>query len=173
MEYKFKKLHLSSVKERRTSRVGEWTHSDIFGCACEDLYFGARYAVCFVDDFSKYVMVLPMLNRTTASLRRAFCVYVSRMAVFGHIVAGLQYDGAQEYVSAEHSDFLDELAVEHIATCRYRSAQNGTAEAVWGVHFPRVRTALSLAMGELTPYTKRFWLLYLMYSANVVSELAC
>ena len=122
MEYKFKKLHLSSVKERRTSRVGEWTHSDIFGCACEDLYFGARYAVCFVDDFSKYVMVLPMLNRTTASLRRAFCVYVSRMAVFGHIVAGLQYDGAQEYVSAEHSDFLDELAVEHIATCRYPAA---------------------------------------------------
>ena len=43
------------------TRVGQLTHIDVHGPYAEDIYFGARYDICFCDDFSnvRYVMSIP------------------------------------------------------------------------------------------------------------------
>ena len=101
------------------------------------------YAVAFVDEFSKFKVVIFCRDRTAPTLMAAYRAYVGEMRSYGVFTFGtLQSDQGPEYVAHEAFDFCDEHAVNRLLSVRYTPQQNGAAEAVFGVYIPRARAAL-------------------------------
>jgi transposase InsO family protein len=136
--------------------AGQFTHCDTWGPFSEAFYYrGCRYAIAFVDGYSRFKVVVFTRDRTASTLLAAYRQYVAVMRSYGVSVFGtLQSDQGPEYVSEEAFDFCDEHAINRLLSVRYTAPQNGTAEAVFGVYVPRTRAILRAAGME-----KRFWAL--------------
>ena len=80
-------------------RVGQLTHIDVHGPYAEDSYFGARYDICFVDDFTNTRFIASIPDRVWATQQRAFLKYSAFINFFSGFtvnIAGCQFDNAPE-----------------------------------------------------------------------------
>lgn len=139
------------------------THSDWIGPLAEDLYFKCRYAVCFVDDKSRFKWVFFTRDRTFDSFQVCFSAWCSKLAQYGFSVSGLTTDQGPELVSHDAFDFMDEWAVLRALSCRYRQSQDGVAESVWRVAFMGVRASLNSCVSD-RQLKRRLWALALHHS---------
>ena len=149
--------------------IGATTHSDWVGPLVEDLYFGCRYACCFVDDKSRFKWVFFTKDRTWESYQMCFSGWCAILAKYGFTVASLLTDQGPELVSADAFDFMDTHAIERALSCRYRQAQDGVAESVWRVAFADVRASVN---STITPklLRRRMWALALHQRVNIIGN---
>ena len=117
----------------RTTCAGQKTHTDTWGPFMSALYYkGCRYVIGFTDDFSRVKFAVFAVDRTTATLKEAFLLYVAFMRTLGVTVfTEWMSDGGPEYVSHDAFDFCDEHALHRLVSVRYSPQQNGVAESLF------------------------------------------
>ncbi|KAI4312513.1 hypothetical protein MLD38_037320 [Melastoma candidum] len=97
-------------------------HSDVFGPV-----FGCRYMVTFIDDYSRYVWVYFMKEKSEALQKfkefknKAECDLQTK-------VRCLRTDNGGEYTSNEFAEYLKESKIRRQLTCPHTPQQNGVAE---------------------------------------------
>ncbi|KAE8706377.1 hypothetical protein F3Y22_tig00110393pilonHSYRG00025 [Hibiscus syriacus] len=105
----------------------ELVHSDVFGPVKQQSISGMRYMVTFIDDFSRYVWVFFMKEKSdTFSKFKEF-----RDSAEGEVVKKiccLRTDNGGEYRSNNFSQYLRECRIRHQYTCANTLQQNGVAE---------------------------------------------
>ena len=105
----------------------ELIHSDVFGPIKQASIGGMKYMVTFIDDFSRYVWVYFMKEKSeTLSKFKEFKKVAE--AEVSKRVRSLRTDNGGEYTSDEFSDFLREYRIRHQFTCASTPQQNGVAE---------------------------------------------
>lgn len=105
----------------------ELVHSDVFGPIKQPSIGGMQYMVTFIDDFSRYVWVFFMKEKSdTFSKFKEF-----RESIEGEVekkIRCLRTDNGGEYSSIEFSQYLRECRIRHQYTCANTPQQNGVAE---------------------------------------------
>ncbi|KAE8699425.1 hypothetical protein F3Y22_tig00110578pilonHSYRG00054 [Hibiscus syriacus] len=105
----------------------ELVHSDVFGPVKQQSISGMRYMVTFIDDFSRYVWVFFMKEKSdTFSKFKEF--RDSAEGEVGKKICCLRTDNGGEYRSNEFSQYLRECRIRHQYTCANTPQQNGVAE---------------------------------------------
>jgi hypothetical protein len=153
------------------TRIGQLTHIDVHGPYAEDIFFGARYDVCFCDDFSNVRFVMSIPDRVWATQQQAFLKYNAFINFYSGSsvnVAGCQFDNAPEYEGVESEEFCDDAAIQRLFSVRYRPAQHGKAESTWRIYYPRVRACLNRAMPP--EKGRRFRALAMQHLVNYVGN---
>ncbi|KAE8667231.1 tir-nbs resistance protein [Hibiscus syriacus] len=105
----------------------ELVHSDVFRPVKQQSISGMRYMVTFIDDFSRYVWVFFMKEKSdTFSKFKEF-----RDSAEGEVenkICFLRTDNGEEYRSNEFSQYLRKCRIRHQYTCTNTPQQNGVAE---------------------------------------------
>ncbi|KAE8665979.1 tir-nbs resistance protein [Hibiscus syriacus] len=105
----------------------ELVHSDVFRPVKQQSISGMRYMVAFIDDFSRYVWVFFMKEKSdTFSKFKEF--RDSAEGEVGKKICYLRTDNRGEYRSSEFSQYLRECRIRHQYTCANTPQQNGVAE---------------------------------------------
>ena len=105
----------------------ELIHSDVFGPIKQISIGGMRYMVTFIDDFSRYVWVYFVKEKSEA---------FTKFKVFNEKIKGelimksqcLRTDNGREYLSNEFTIYLKEHKIRRRLTCLNTLQQNGVAE---------------------------------------------
>lgn len=124
-------------------------HGDVWGPAPELSFYGDRYFVIFVDDFSRYCWLFPIKKKSdVCSVFINFHKLVERQ--FQTPLLEFQSDWGGEFRTVHN--YLKEQGVHHRITCPHTHQQNGTVER-------KIRhvvdTCLALLAHSSVP--KRFW----------------
>ncbi|KAM2723556.1 hypothetical protein EV1_026500 [Malus domestica] len=105
----------------------ELVHSDVFGPVKQLSIGGMRYMVTFIDDFSRYVWVFFVKEKSdTFSKFKEF--RESAEGEVGKKIRCLRTDNGGEYSSREFSQYLRECRIRHQYICANTPQQNGVAE---------------------------------------------
>ena len=105
----------------------ELVHSDVFGPVKQQSISGMRYMVTFIDDFSRYVWVFFMKEKSdTFSKFKEF--RESAEGEVGKKIRCLRTDNGGEYSSSGFSQYLRECRIRHQYTCANTPQQNGVAK---------------------------------------------
>ncbi|KAL0402266.1 UNVERIFIED_CONTAM: Retrovirus-related Pol polyprotein from transposon RE2 [Sesamum latifolium] len=105
----------------------ELIHSDVFGPVRQASIGGMKYMVTFIDDFSRYVWVYFMKNKSE-TLTKFKEFKKSAEAEIGRGVRCLRTDNGGEYTSDEFLDFIREAKIRQQFTCPNTPQQNGVSE---------------------------------------------
>ncbi|KAL5753796.1 hypothetical protein ACOSP7_022016 [Xanthoceras sorbifolium] len=143
----------------------ELVHSDVFGPVKQPSIGGMRYMVTFIDDFSRYVWVFFMKEKSET---------FSKFKEFKEVVEGevekkircLRTDNGGEYSSGEFSQYLRECQIRHQYTCANTPQQNGVAERK-NRHLAEV--CRSMLHAKNIP--GRFWAEAMRTAAHVINKL--
>ena len=100
-------------------------YSDVCGPAPITSHFGYPYYVIFVDDYSKYIWLFPMKNKSDVfSIFYDFHIKAERQ--FSTKLQSLQSDWGGEYQAL--TAYLKNHGIIHTISCPYILEQNGTSE---------------------------------------------
>lgn len=123
------KAHQLPYEESKWKAKGplELIHSDVFGPVKQASLSGMKYMVTFIDDFSRYMWVYFMKEKSeTFSKFKEF--KEMKEAEVDKRIRCLRTDNGGEYTSDEFFYFLRECRVRHQFTCANTPQQNGVAE---------------------------------------------
>ncbi|KAM2961779.1 hypothetical protein FF1_031321 [Malus domestica] len=155
------------VKETRASSMFDKVHSDIWGPAPVKSLEGFRYYVSFVDEFSRFVWIFPIINKSDV-----FSVFVKFFAFvttqFNSVIKCLQTDGGSEYMSNRFQSFLALKGTAHSISCPYTPQQNGLAERK---HRHIVETAITLLTEAAVPL--QFWNYACNHAVFLINRMPC
>lgn len=122
------KMHRLPFKPRknRASSVGEIIHSDVNGPMETTSLGGAKYYVCFKDDFSKYrrIFFLQRKNEVINALKD----FLAEAENLGHSIKNFRCDGGLEFNNEAVKKVLAQKGIELNVTTPYSPEQNGAAE---------------------------------------------
>ena len=122
------KMHRLPFKQRidRSVTVGEIIHADVLGPLETTWMDGARYYVCFKDDYSKFrrLFFLKHKNEVCKSLEQ----FSNETQTNGHSVKRLGCDGGKEFDNKDFAKVLARRGIEHLIGPPYTPQQNGAAE---------------------------------------------
>jgi hypothetical protein len=124
---KFSRQPLKTGRHR-ASRIGELTHSDVWGPISTTSLGGARYFVTFKDDFSGYITIYFMKkkNEVPALIRLYHAMLLNET---GYYMLTLRSDnGKGEYVNKENAEWFSQQGIRHETSAPHTPEQNGSAE---------------------------------------------
>ena len=134
-----------------TSDVLEMIHTDVCGPMNIGSIGGSKYFVTFIDDFSRYVCVYYLKQKSEVLSK--FKEFVNVMTnITGKRVKVLRSDNGGEYCSNDFSEYLKQQGIKHETTVPYNPAQNGLAERM---NRTIVESARSMIHHANVP--KEFW----------------
>lgn len=107
-------------------KPGDLVHSDVCGPMQEDSFRGARYFVCFKDEFSKYRDVYFMKKKSEVA-DKLKC-FLAKAKTAGHAVKELLTDGGGEFDNHEVQQITVNSGLNHRIVMPYTPEQNGSAE---------------------------------------------
>ena len=132
----------SNSEIRRSKRVLELIHSDVCGPVPQVGIHGERYFVSFVDDFSRFTVVYPMITKVEVLDR--FMEYEAFVtAKFGQCISRLRCDNGGEYVGREFKNFCKVKGIQIEWTVPYSPEQNGVSERMNRTLVEKVRSMIS------------------------------
>ena len=83
----------------------ELVHTDVFGKVRHPSISDMRYKITFIDDFSRYVWVYSMKEKSEALEKfKEFCT--DTKSLVGHQIQCLRTDNGGEYTSDEYNKYL-------------------------------------------------------------------
>ena len=136
---KFRKSYPGSLTKAKT--VGH-LHADVKGMIQDQSERGARYYLVIVDEYSRYVHTVPMVNKSEASEKvLQFVTWFERQT--GSPVRSFYTDGGREFNHARTT--LEARGVELGGSTAYTPQSNGLAERHVGIILTAARAALHQA----------------------------
>ena len=106
------------VKQSRATFLFEKIHTDVWGPSPKLSVQGYRYYISFVDEYSRFLWIFPMNNKS-----QAFDIFVRFYAFvlnqFNVTVKCLQSDGGGEFLSKTFINFLENKGISHMISCPY------------------------------------------------------
>ncbi|KAM1541869.1 hypothetical protein ACFX15_011235 [Malus domestica] len=153
------------VKQSSVTFLFERVHSDVWGPSPKVSIEGYRYYISFIDEFSRFLWIFPLVNKSEAvSAFIKFHAFVSNQ--FNTAIKCLQTDGGGEYMSKVFGDFLESKGIVHRISCPYTPQQNGISERK---HRHLVETALTLmSEANLSP---SFWYHACSYASFLINRM--
>lgn len=133
----------------RSRRIGELIHCDIGGPITPETLNGERYYVTIIDDYSHFVEVYPLKQKSDA--KEHIIKYINRMKNKRKNVLRLRTDNGGEFLGGLKR-FCEEEGIKQEFTCSYTPQQNGVAERMNLTLLDRVR-----ALFEETGLPKYLW----------------
>ncbi|BFG24560.1 hypothetical protein CerSpe_108340 [Prunus speciosa] len=114
-------------KEKRSTGVLDYIHSDVWGPAPVKLLDGARYYVTFLDDFSRKVWVYFMKEKSDVFTK--FKVWKAEVEnLTGRKIKVLRSDNGGEYKDSKFLEFCKSEGIKRHFTVKKTPQQNGAAE---------------------------------------------
>jgi transposase InsO family protein len=124
------KMHRIPVPKQSSNRMTqplELIHSDVCGPMNTDSIGGSKYILTFTDDYTRYVTVNFLKNKS--EVYEKFQEYVSMVENFtGLKVKTLRTDNGGEYVSNDFSKYCVNKGIVHQYSNPYTPEQNGVSE---------------------------------------------
>ncbi|PKU81762.1 Retrovirus-related Pol polyprotein from transposon TNT 1-94 [Dendrobium catenatum] len=116
-----------SLSVSTTTSPFELVHSDVWGPCPTISSQGFRYFVSFIDDFTKFCWVFPLIQKSEVTSK---FILFSKMVncQFSTTLKTIRTDGGGEYLNRSFQSFCQSLGINHQYTCPYTPAQNGVAE---------------------------------------------
>nr|CAD1834390.1 unnamed protein product [Ananas comosus var. bracteatus] len=143
----------------------ELVHSDVFGPVKQSSISGMRYMVTFIVDFSRYVWVYFIKEKS--EVLQKFKEFKEKVeSQTGHKIRCLRMDNGGEYTSTEFSAYLQECKIKRQLTCPRTPQQNGIAERK-NRHL--AETSRSMLHAKNVP--GRFWAECMRTAAHVINRL--
>ncbi|PKU81153.1 Retrovirus-related Pol polyprotein from transposon TNT 1-94 [Dendrobium catenatum] len=113
--------------DNKSSFSFELIHSDVWGPSQTISNYGYRYYVSFIDDFSRYTWIYPLMQKSDVFYKfLEFQKMVERQ--FQTHIRKLRTDGGGEFINNKFKTHLKSQGIIHQFTCPYTPAQNGVAE---------------------------------------------
>jgi len=126
---------------------------------------GCRFYVIFVDDFSRFTWLYPLINKSEVfSYFVKFKLLVEKQ--FSTSIKQFQTDNGGEYTSTQFKHFLEKHGILHRRTCPHTSQQNGVAERK---HRHIVEMGLTLLAQSGLP--TKFWVESFLTSTYLINRL--
>ncbi|PKU63556.1 Retrovirus-related Pol polyprotein from transposon TNT 1-94 [Dendrobium catenatum] len=120
------RLH-SSLSQSVTNNLFALVHSDIWGPFSIPSSHGFRYYISFIDDFSKFTWIYPIINKSEAfSKFIEFQKSVERQ--FSCNIKIIRTDNGGEYMNYKFKTYCASTGIDHQSTCPHSPSQNGVAE---------------------------------------------
>ena len=146
------KMHrLSFTNGRRTTCIiGEIIHCDVCGPMSYTSIDNERYFIIFKDDFSGFLAVYFMKNKSEAfSYYRLFAALVKNQT--GLDILTFRSDGGGEFKNNAFGEHFRQKGVKHETSCAYTPSQNGVSERT-------NRTVMEAARSMLHSSNASLWL---------------
>lgn len=154
----------SARKGKRSSRVLEIVHSDVCGPISPDGANGERYFVTFIDDWSHFLMVFPMVPKDEVFDRfTKYEAYVT--AKFGVMISRLRCDNGSEYKNKVFVDFCERKGIRMECTVPYTPEQNFAIERMNRTVVERGRAIL-----ENAAIDRSFWVQAIQTAAYLTNR---
>ena len=136
--------------ERRAVKPLELVHSDVLGPVEPITSEGHRYAVSFIDDYSRLMKIYTM-PRKSDTLDK-FCLYRQEMENENKKVGTLRSDNGGEYTSKQFNEYCTTNGIRREFTIPETPEQNGVSERNW-------RTIMNMARAMLkgTDLARHWW----------------
>ncbi|GMI77806.1 hypothetical protein HRI_001449800 [Hibiscus trionum] len=163
----FGKAHQLPFKEseHQSQTPLELIHSDVFGPVKQISLGGMKYMVTFIDDFSRYVWVYFMKEKSETFTK--FKEFKEKIeSELNEKIQCLRTDNGKEYLSTEFTTYLQEHKIRRQLTCPNTPQQNGVAERK-NRHL--AETCRSMLHAKNVP--GRFWAECMRTAAYVINRL--
>lgn len=106
-------------------------HSDVWGPAPTKSECGFKYYVLFIDDFTRYTWVFPIINKSDVfDTFRLFKLQIENLVSLR--IKSFCSDGGGEYMSKRFQSLLAESGILHQVSYPFTPEQNGCAERKHG-----------------------------------------
>jgi hypothetical protein len=153
-----------SDSARVSSAPLELIHSDVWTSPVHSMS-GCRFYVIFVDDFSSFTWLYPLINKSEVfTYFVKFKLFVEKQ--FSTSIKQLQTDNGGEYTSTQFKTFLGQNGIFQRLTCPHTSQQNGIAERK---HRHIVEMGLTLLAQSGLP--TKFWVESFLTSTYLINRL--
>ncbi len=164
---KLSRNNIPKISTTKTTMVGELVHSDVWGPAQNNSYRNYRYFVTFIDDFSKYIVTIPIEAKSDVLYN--FKCYVNLVETQINVkIKCLRSDNGGEYVSKEFHQYCRGKGIKRQLTVPHSSFQNGVAERTNRTLIEGIRCLLIGAQME-----KKYWceaVVHITYIRNMVLQ---
>ncbi|KAG8194444.1 hypothetical protein JTE90_011053 [Oedothorax gibbosus] len=114
------------TRQNRPTVAGGLIHADVCGPMQESSIGGARYFLCFKDDYSKFRRVFFLEHKNEVS--NYLQVFLKEFSNAGITVKELLTDGGTEFKNSEVQKILESWGITHRVSMPYSPEQNGYAE---------------------------------------------
>lgn len=137
-------------RDERPVTVGEVIHADVNGPMSVNSINGFRYYVVFKDDYSRFVRIFFMKNKS--EVVEHLKTFLRECDTCGHKVKAFRSDGGREFDCSAVLQELRERGIEFRLTCPYTPEQNGVAE-----QSNRHIVELARSMLSVSKLPRTFW----------------
>jgi transposase InsO family protein len=122
---KFRQLSFSDSSRESTAPL-ETLHYNVWSISTPSMS-GCRYYVIFIDDFTRFCWMFPILNKSDVySTFVEFNLLVEKH--FHSTIRQFQSDNGGEYCSTIFKQFFSDNGIFHRLSCPHTSQQNGFTE---------------------------------------------
>lgn len=119
--------------------------TDVWGPSPFSYINGNRYYVCFIDDYSRFVLLFPIATKSTVvSTFQKFQTHVEKY--FDRKIKAIQFDWDGEFHAL--NPILSRQGISHRISCPHTHQQQGSVETKQ-IHI--VKTSLSLLASAIMP----------------------
>ncbi|KAI0495692.1 hypothetical protein KFK09_021995 [Dendrobium nobile] len=102
-------------------------HADVWGPSPVSSILGCRFFVLFIDDYSRYTWLFPLLHKSDVfNVFKQFTTLIENQ--LNHRIKILRTDGGTEFTNLQMKSFLLSKGIRHQVSCPYTPEQNGVAE---------------------------------------------
>lgn len=147
----------------RSSAPGQYIHTDLNGPMEVKSIGGARYAMVFVDDFTRVTRVYPLRDKTeTLSAIQRFTIDAASIGIVFGKGSTLHGDNGTEYRNAAVDRWCLTNGVMQTSCPPHTQALNGVAERYWRTVVDMARTMLIAAA-----LPKSFWVAAMLHATAI------
>ena len=124
-EEKAKSAPVNKVSGTRAKKKLDFLHTDVLVLIHQESYQGFRYAIGFIDSYSRCAVMYPM--RTRDDVIEKLELFIADVGSSGTLVS----DGAQEYKSRGFNEVCRKNGIRQEYSAPYTPEENGKIERMW------------------------------------------